>query len=199
VRLGDMEQLGNHCGNAVKMSGPRQTAEMPGEVGDLNPRLRTVRIHFLNRRQKHHIHTHVPGLLKIAFRISWVLFKVLAGAELGGVDENADYQRIGMSSAHPHQFQMTFVQKSHGRDQSDCTSGRPQGIGSCLHFLNRFYNIHGKTPENAMSSQCAAKLDLISVHSAFVNSKIGRQRQELIHGKGFRPSLRIDATVCNAV
>ena len=78
----------------------------------------------------------------ISFNVSGITFEIFAGSELSRVDEVAYYDSVIFRCGSFYQASVTFVQKSHGRDQADGQAVRTPFSDLLPYFFYRLYCIH---------------------------------------------------------
>ena len=67
---------------------PVIAAQAFGQIGDLDPGRRTLRIHLGHGGQKHEMGADTAELGQIAGLVAWVARQILGRRELGRVDEH---------------------------------------------------------------------------------------------------------------
>jgi len=118
-RLDEVEQGRHARGHATEVSGPRRALEHFPKPADVHARNRTVWVHLLDARQEGHIdaerfeHRQIGGLVARVFRV------VLVRCELGGVDEDAHYDRLAFGARPSYEAGVAFMHGSHGWHEPD--------------------------------------------------------------------------------
>ncbi len=81
-----------------------------------------MRVHLAPARGEHRHRLQRAQQLQVAVEVARVGVEVLAGAELGGVDEDA-HDGVARGPRPVHQGEVAGVQGAHGGDQHQGTSG----------------------------------------------------------------------------
>src|SRR5439155_24784125 len=89
------------------------------ELLDLDPGLEAGRVDLLERRREEDVHARVLRELRVALLVARVAREVLACAELGRIDEQADDDLLVLRTGRPEQREMPFVEGAHRRYQAN--------------------------------------------------------------------------------
>ena len=143
VGLDDVEELGDDCGDAAKVSGTRFAAELVAEAfdGDVGDGARGI--HFGGRWREENVDGFFFKQLNITVEGAGIFCEILGGAELQRVYENGSGDGIAFRFCSAHQREMPVVQRAHGRDQSQTLSCVTRRTRSGAHFVDRFADFHG--------------------------------------------------------
>ncbi len=80
--------------------------------------------------------------LAVPFKIPRVILEIFVGGELGGIDEEADDEKISLPSTLPHKAEVALVKETHRRDKCNPLP-RPSGLGrKCFHLFDRLDDFH---------------------------------------------------------
>jgi hypothetical protein len=93
------------------------------EAGDLAPGHlhlgRAVRIHLVDTRREHDVDAAALEQVEIGVEIARVLREILVGAELGGVHEDRDDDRLAELGGTVDEGEVTLVQSAERRHECD--------------------------------------------------------------------------------
>ena len=120
-RLG--EQLDDHGGDPVEMARPGGTAQDIGKTRDRNSGGEPVGVDLVRRGCVEKVHPRRAGECGIGGLVPGIGGEILIGAELRGVDEEADDHPVVCLSRGRHERPMALVQGTHGRHQGDGLPG----------------------------------------------------------------------------
>src|SRR5207302_5516628 len=94
----DVEELQADGRDPAKVAGPVLALEPSTELLDLDPGLETVRIDLSDVRDEEEVGARRLGHAGVGRLVAWVLVEVLAGPELGRVDEQADDDDVALAA-----------------------------------------------------------------------------------------------------
>ena len=128
-----------------KWSGPRAS---PSSRSVSGPVTRTSvakpsGIDLLDGRGEQQIGALGLGQRGVASLVAWVGGEILAGAELGRVDEQRHDDHVGLRARPADQRQVALVERAHRRDQRDALSGRARGGERGAQVGDRADRAHG--------------------------------------------------------
>ncbi len=124
VRRDLVEQLGDDDGDAVEMSGPGGAVQASGHPRHADAGGVTLRVHRRRVRGPEQLHPFRLQHRSVRAFAPRVGGEILAGAELGGIDEDRGDDVIGASFALRDQRHVAGVQRAHRRHEGDT---RPVG------------------------------------------------------------------------
>ncbi len=101
------------------MPGTRGAAQGFGDPLGIDKGRVAGRIHICDRGGEDDIGAGLFGHRRVAAQIARVGVVILAGAELGRVDENREHEQIAARAPGAQQRQVSFVEKAHGRHEGD--------------------------------------------------------------------------------
>ena len=138
----DVEQLGNHSADTAEVHRTAQTAQFLGEDIHVHEAAKALGVHFLRCGVENQIYTHGIAQCRIVFQITGVAGEILVGAELGGVNKDADDHTVILFPCTLHQAAVSFMKIAHGWNK-----GNGQSLFFPLfylfpYFCNGFYNFH---------------------------------------------------------
>ncbi len=120
LRARQGEELGDHRAHAAEMAGAARAAERLGERARLDPGLEAGRIELLGRaRGEDEARAGLLALLEIAVEVARVAGEILAGPELGRVDEDGDRHRGRALRGELDQRLVPAVEEPHRRHQPE--------------------------------------------------------------------------------
>ena len=124
------------------MAGPVGSAQWQGNLLHIYIGLIGPGIHGRRLGKKHDVDPGSRGYFRVTVQVTGVCLEVLAGAELGGIHENAGNEQVAPLPPFPHQRSVPLMEEPHRRHKPDLLSGA-SGIGrQRLHILYRFDNFH---------------------------------------------------------
>jgi hypothetical protein len=98
----------------------RVALQHPGErVGHLDGGGEALGIHLVGVGCPEQVDALECSQLRVAVLVARIGVEVLAGPELGRVDEEAHHDDVAVVTRLPHQGQMALVEVAHGGDQPD--------------------------------------------------------------------------------
>ena len=127
VRLDDMEQLGHDGRHADEMSGPRGPFVEVGDGAGVDLGLGTRPVHLLRSGSEDQTDTGGFEHAEVAVEVTGVGGEVLAGAELGRIDEDGGGYYVILGSGAFDEGHVSPVEVAHGRDQAEGAGGRGSG------------------------------------------------------------------------
>jgi hypothetical protein len=120
IGLGGDEQLGDDGGDAAKVAGAGCAVEAITEAGDLGKcGAGPVGVELFDRGREEDIGAPGFGERAVGFEGAWIAGVVLVGAELRGVDEEADCDVVTRSARRMNQRRVSCMQRTHGGNQTD--------------------------------------------------------------------------------
>ena len=93
--------------------------EDAAELLDLDPGLEAGRVHLLERRREEDVDPGLLGEARVAVLVSRIAGEVLAGDELGGVDEQARDDEVVLLARGAEEGEVALVEGAHRRDEAD--------------------------------------------------------------------------------
>ena len=153
------------------MDRPLSPAEFMRNVAvDIDIGAVAFRIHFRRFRMENGIDADAFQFLAVFIEATRISIIVFVRAELGRIDEDRSDDDVAFGLGSPHQGQMTFVERTHSRDQADNLTSLFLFTSKCLHFFDSTENFHDcKTP---------LKYELMSRNTRFID----RQGTSLFFG-----------------
>ena len=142
VRADDGKELGHHGCDPVEVPGPGFSAQPLGDLRDVDGGDRSFRVHLLGSGGEQDIGTDLAAQDRVLFEVPGVGFEILAGSELGRVDEDAHHQGVVVLAGFPHQAEVTFVEVAHGGHETDAVPFVPHPPGLFVHLFYRGYYLH---------------------------------------------------------
>ena len=94
-------------------------------------------VHFGGARGVDQIDAQVCELLTVARHVAGIALEVLAGAELGGIDEDADDRAPAAPARCLDQRQLTGMKAAHGGEQGDGFAASSPGLHRNAKIANR--------------------------------------------------------------
>ena len=123
-----VEELGHDGGDPVEVLGAARGAfERLGEPCDAHVGGEAGRVHLLGRGGEEHVDAEGGGLGGVGRLVAGVGGEVLAGAELGRVDEERDHDDVGVGAGAAHEGQVARVERAHGGHEPDRAAGAAVG------------------------------------------------------------------------
>ena len=123
IGFGGDEQLGDDRSDAAKMAGAGDTVKTVSEVFDFDKCGAAGRVHFFDGWGKDDAGTVSLSEGAVSIQGAWVAGEVLAGTELGGVDENADGDVAAGCARGTDERSVAGMERTHGGHESDRVAG----------------------------------------------------------------------------
>ncbi len=101
------------------MPRPELAFQRFAELADVDPGSESLRVHLLGRGREEDVDARLLGELRVARFVPRVPVEVLAGPELGRVDEQAGDDDVVLGAGGLEQREVTRVKCAHRRDQAD--------------------------------------------------------------------------------
>ena len=131
----NIKQLGDDGAYAAEVDRAGLAAELLGHVVQNFHECSCISgIHFSHGGVEDHAGSVLFQKPAVVVKIPGVSLKILPGAELCRIDEIRDHYSVAYGNGAVHQAGVAFMQKSHGRDQTD----RQSFFFPCSHLLPHF-------------------------------------------------------------
>ena len=118
VRFYNVKQSAYHLANSIEMSRAMSTFHHSRHWRIFKMPFVGRRVHFLNRRRKHIIGSAVLQKFAVGFKGAGVVFQVVLVVELCWIDKNRNHSYIILRNASSHKRGVSFMQSTHGRNES---------------------------------------------------------------------------------
>ena len=123
-----VEELGDDGGDAAEVLGAAARGVAVEHLGqaaaDLDRGGEAVGVDLLDRRRVDEVGPGLGGQAQVALLVARVALEVLAGAELGRVDEEAHHDHVALGAGGAQQREVALVQVAHRRHQADRAARR---------------------------------------------------------------------------
>src|SRR5437588_238198 len=93
-RADEVEELATDCCNPAEVPRPGGALEAARELLDVDPGLVARRVELLDRGREEDVGAGLSGDARVPLLVPWVRSEVVAGVELGGVDEQAHDEEV---------------------------------------------------------------------------------------------------------
>ncbi len=127
VGLGDVEELGDHGGDALEVAGARRAFELVGEAADDDHRVEAALVHLGHVGLEDGIDAILGGDSLVASGVAGVLLEVFDVVKLGRVDEQGHHGDIVFGFGSAQEGAVAFVERAHGGNEADGFAGAPGG------------------------------------------------------------------------
>jgi hypothetical protein len=101
------------------VAGPVLALEDASELLDLDPGLEAGRVHLLEGRREEDVDAVLLREARVAVLVPRITGEVLAGDELGGVDEQARNDLVVLLACGAEEGEVAFVEGAHRGDEPD--------------------------------------------------------------------------------
>ena len=139
IGFGGDEQLGDDRSDAAKMAGAGDAVKTVSEVFDFDKCGAAGRVHFFDGWGKDDAGTVSLSEGAVSIQGAWVAGEVLAGTELGGVDENADGDVAAGCARGTDERSVAGMERTHGGHESDRVAGGGFEETGTTHAVRRRY------------------------------------------------------------
>ena len=173
VGPGQQEEFGADRGHAPKMNRARPAAKLcadpfHGHIGAV-----AGGVHDLRCRCENGSGTLFGGQGHIPRQVLGIGVQVFSGAELGGVDKNADQGPVIVCRSPFDQAQMAFVQIAHGRHQADAAPGPAPILDEGAQVFKGAHHRNGKLIHtsspfwNSLTAASTSEASMVKISDSF--------------------------------
>jgi hypothetical protein len=117
--LGDLEQLHDHCEDAVKVPGSVSAFQFQRAIRFGDAKSVAVGVEVLGSGQQQEVCVLGPEYSEVVLQGSRIAGQVSGVVELCGVDEDTDDRQVVLASTATYQRPMAVVQSAHGRHEAE--------------------------------------------------------------------------------
>ena len=126
--LDDVQELGHHGGHSPKVPRTVRALQRLRDALHLYEGRVALGVDLLHGRDEDDVDAFLLEQRQVSLLVTWVALQVLARAELGGVDEDADHHMVVQPAGGSHQREVAFVQVAHSGHEADSVGhGAPEG------------------------------------------------------------------------
>ena len=146
------EQLGDDGRDPREVLGPRRALEAAARAVHRDGRGEPGRVDLVGAGGEEERDAALARQGEVALLVAGIARQVLAGRELGRVDEERHHDGVAVARGEVDEGEVTLVERPHRGDECDASPVGAQGGDGAAQIDDRAHDVHGEPPSGACSN-----------------------------------------------